>query len=52
MSSRYDGSVMSEDLKPAVPGIVVLLRVWGPYRAWRSQAGAESVASGLILPTP
>jgi hypothetical protein len=48
MSSSYD-RVMSADVKLAVLGSLVLLLVWGMYRAWRNKAGAEFVASGLIL---
>ena len=40
---------MSADAKLAVLGIVFLLLVWGLYRAWKNKAGAEFVASGLIL---
>ena len=49
MSSGYDEAVLSPDVKLAILGIFVLLLAWGMYRAWRNKAGAEFVASGLIL---
>jgi hypothetical protein len=48
MSSGYD-RMMSAATKLAVVAIIGLLLVWGMYRAWRNKAGAEFVASGLIL---
>jgi hypothetical protein len=48
VSSSYD-PVMSPNIRLAILGILVLLVVWGMYRAWRNKAGAEFVASGLIL---
>lgn len=40
---------VSADEKLALLGILLLLMVWGCYRAWKNKAGAEFVASGLIL---
>ncbi len=48
MSSGYAQQV-SVDAKLALLGILVLLTVWGVYRAWKNKTGAEFVASGLIL---
>ena len=47
-SSGYDAPVSTE-AKVALLGIFVLLLVWFSYRAWRNKAGAEFMASGLIL---
>jgi hypothetical protein len=36
-------------MKLGVLSVLVLLAVWGTYRAWRNQLGTQFVASGLIL---